>query len=204
MMNDSSFSFINCYYINFCWWSVLKTLLMHIMKDSQCVVAAKSDKNHYHLAWPWHKKAKFTDFLPLQILCHLFLKIYLFILGGGCIWVHTGLWVKYSTGLQRLWLTHSSFSGSHLTTATSKGSGAVREEHWENDGGISGFQPCCQSRYEQPFLGRVCVKLNSTTSLKASGSPAGLRSVLVSQLISPPSHFSLTISPLFFLCRCNH
>lgn len=82
MMNDSSFSFINCYYINFCCWSVLKTLLMHIMKDSQCVVAAKSDKNHYHLAWPWHKKAKFTDFLPLQILCHLFLKIYLFILGG--------------------------------------------------------------------------------------------------------------------------
>lgn len=84
-------------------------------------------------------------------------------------------------------------------------------QHWEtsterSDGGISGFQPCCQSRYEQPLLGRACLKPNSTTSLKASGSPAGLHSVprVTTNFPSAPSEphhfssnlFSLSLWPL--------
>lgn len=84
---------------------------------------------------------------------------------------HTGWFLSPNDWVIPLALDHISLQrpvkrGQHRETSTER-----------SDGGISGFQPCCQSRYEQPLLGRACLKSNSTTSLKASGSPAGLHSV---------------------------
>lgn len=92
-----------------------------------------------------------------------------------------------------LWLT------SHYRERWREGGTETSTER--SDGGISGFQPCCQSRYEQPLLGRACLKPNSTTSLKASGSPAGLHSVprVTSNFPSEPfepHHFSSNLFSL--------
>lgn len=152
-----------------------------------------------HPVWPWHEHRtcfKQHVFLHVSVSSCLLRFIYL-----GCIWSH---------GFFHL-TTESYLSGSHLTTETGEERAALRDEHWEtsterSDGGISGFQPCCQSRYEQPLLGRACLKPNSTTSLKASGSPAGLHSVprVTTNFPSAPSEphhfssnlFSLSLWPL--------
>lgn len=152
-----------------------------------------------HPVWPWHEHRtcfKQHVFLRVSVSSRLLRFIYL-----GCIWSHVRGWlVSFTQRLSHTSLDHISLQrpvkrGQHRETSTER-----------SDGGISGFQPCCQSRYEQPLLGRACLKPNSTTSLKASGSPAGLHSVprVTTNFPSAPSEphhfssnlFSLSLWPL--------
>lgn len=89
------------------------------------------------------------------------------------------------------WVIHVPLNHISLQLPSGAERGEEKGGERQNDGDISGFQPCCQCGYEQPLLGRACLKPNSTTSLKASGSPAGLHSVpcVTTNFPSKPFYF---------------